>query len=222
MRKKQRRFQDNAASKNVIEAGKGIFENIKGNWNDFFGNQNSITVELACGRGEYTIGLARIFPDSNFVGVDIKGARIWKGSSIANQENLFNVAFLRTQIDHLEKFFDHDEVNHIWITFPDPQPRESDQRKRLTNNRFLDMYKNILKKGGDIHFKTDNEGLFAYTLEILEARNDIEGLVFTKDLYASNLLEEHFGIQTRYEQKFLDLGCKINYMRFRFVNRIYG
>ena len=216
MRKKQKRFQDNAESRNVIEPGKEIFENIKGKWHSFFGNDNPISLELACGRGEYTVGLAREFPDKNFIGVDIKGARIWKGSSIANVENLDNAAFLRTQIDHIEKFFEKGEVNDIWIIHPDPQPRDSDEKRRLTNSDFLDRYKNFVAEGAWIRLKTDDIGLFEYTLEVLNQRKDVTNLMWTKDLYTSDLLSEHYGIQTNYERKFLKEGFKINYLKFQF------
>ncbi len=216
MRKKQKRFQDNAESRNVIEPGKEIFENIKGKWHAFFGNDHPISLELACGRGEYTVGLAREFQDRNFIGVDIKGARIWKGSSIANEEKLNNAAFLRTQIDHIEKFFEKGEVNDIWIIHPDPQPRDSDEKRRLTNNSFLDRYKNFLASGAWIRLKTDDIGLFEYTLEVLNQRKDVTNLVWTKDLYTSELLSEHYGIQTNYERKFLKEGFNINYLKFQF------
>lgn len=215
MRKKQKRFQANAASRNVIEAGKEIFDNVKGNWNTFFGNENSIVVELACGRGEYAIGLARLFPQTNFVGVDIKGARIWKGSTIANEEGLQNVAFLRTQIEHIEKFFAKDEIDEIWITFPDPRPRDSEVKKRLTYPKFLDKYKCVVKSGSTVHLKTDNLGLFEYTLEVVKNREDVRGLISTDDLYASPYLDDHYGLQTTYEKKFISEGLNIHYVRFQ-------
>ncbi len=215
MRKKLKRFQDNTESRNVIEPGKDIFENIKGKWNEFFANEFPITLELACGRGEYTVGLARNISDRNFIGVDIKGARIWKGSSIAKAEKLDHVAFLRTQIDHIEKFFEKGEVDEIWITFPDPQPRESDEKRRLTHPAFLDRYKNILRKAGTIHLKTDSKSLFDYTMEVLSSRDDVKDLIHTYDLYHSEWLDDHYDIQTRYELKFLKQGFKINYLRFQ-------
>lgn len=216
MRGKLKRFRENAESHNVIEPGKAIFENIKGNWHaDFFKNDNPITLELACGSGEYTTGMAELFKERNFIGIDIKGARIWKGSRYARENRLENVAFLRTQIGLLEKFFSKGEIGEIWIVFPDPHPRDSDEKKRLTHPRFIEMYKNVLKSGGIIHLKTDNKDLFDYTLELLKSRNDISDLTFTKDLYRSDLLAHHFDIQTKYEKKFLEQGLKINYLQFR-------
>ena len=147
----------------MIEPGKEIFESIRGNWRrDFFQNDHDIVVELACGRGEYSTGLGSIFKEKNFIGVDIKGNRIWVGSKKARLEGLDNVAFLRTQIDHLTKFFEPGEINEIWIVFPDPRPKNSDEHRRLTSPKYLEIYKNLIDTGGTIHFKTDNSGLFEY------------------------------------------------------------
>lgn len=215
MRSKLRRYHENAESPYVIEPGKEIYEQIKGNWHEsYFENDHPITLELACGRGEYTIGLAKLFQNRNFIGVDIKGSRIWKGSTYAIADNLSNVAFLRTQIDHLENFFDEDEVDEIWITFPDPHPKSAGHRKRLSGPKFLEIYKKMLKNGGIVHLKTDNIMLFEWTLEMLAQRDDISNLIFTKDLYKSDLLKDHHGLQTRYEKMFAEQGFKINYLRF--------
>lgn len=217
-RRKLERFKLNAQRRNVIEPGKEIFKSIRGNWRSFFENNNDIVLEIGCGRGEYTTGLARVFPNRNFVGIDIKGARIWKGSSVAVEEKLTNVAFLRTQIQNTEDFFAADEVNEIWITFPDPRPRERDERLRLTHPNFLKRYSNFLKNEGIINFKTDNLPLFEYTLEVLSSPEVcIKDLIFTKDLYNSDLLEGHYGIQTTYEKKFLAQGYKINYLQFKLI-----
>ncbi len=217
-RKKLVRFNENEANPNVIQAGKPTFETIKGNWNaEQFKDNNPIVVELACGRGEFTVGLARNFPSQNFIGVDIKGSRIWKGSSIATNEGIENVAFLRTQIELLDDFFAENEVSELWITFPDPYPREGDEKRRLTSPRFLEMYKSLLKKEGVIHFKTDNTGLFEYTLELFQSREDLEIIGFTHDFYHSEWKDDHFGIQTRYEKMFSDKGEKIKYLKCRFV-----
>jgi tRNA (guanine-N7-)-methyltransferase len=217
-RKKLERFRQNEINRNVIQQGKDIFEHIKGTWNkEQFQNDHPLTVELACGRGEFTVGLARQYPERNFIGVDIKGSRIWKGSTIAVAEGLENVAFLRSQIEVLDKFFDDGEINELWITFPDPRPREGDEKKRLTSPRFLDMYKPMIKPEGLVHFKTDNTGLFLYTLEVLQSREDVNILVSTDDFYASEYRDEHFGIQTRYEKMFSEQGEKIKYLRFQFV-----
>lgn len=216
-RQKLARFAINAQRENVIEPGKEIFACIKGKWREYFKNDHPIVLEVGCGRGEYTTGLAAIFPEKNFVGIDIKGARIWKGSTVAVENNLKNAAFLRTKIQNISDFFDQGEVNEIWITFPDPRPKDKDERRRLTNPRFLAIYKHLMVPEGIIHFKTDNEGLFDYTLhEVLNVQVPVKDLVYTKDLYQSDLLQEHYGIQTTYERKFLGTGNRINYMRFRF------
>lgn len=216
-RKKLARFKANEENRNVVQEGKEIFEEIKGNWRkEQFKNEQPVVVELACGRGEFTVGLARIYPDHNFIGVDIKGSRIWKGSSTATAEGLENVAFLRTQIELLDRFFDKEEISELWITFPDPRPRDGDEKKRLTSPRFLDMYKPMVDKKGVVHFKTDNTGLFDYTLEVLEKRRDVELLNYTHDFYQSDLKDDHHGIKTRYEAMFSAKGEKIKYMKFKF------
>jgi tRNA (guanine-N7-)-methyltransferase len=216
-RRKLERFKQNEQSRNVIQPGKELFETIKGKWKSVqFENQNPIVVELACGRGEFTVGLAREYPGSNFIGVDIKGSRIWKGSTIAIAEGLYNVAFLRTQIQLLDRYFDKDEIAELWITFPDPFPREGDEKRRLTSPKFLEMYKPLLEKNGIIHFKTDNTGLFDYTLELIQNRPDCEIMIYTHDFYASPYKDEHHGIQTKYEKMFSEKGEKIKYLKFRF------
>ncbi|AWW28802.1 tRNA (guanosine(46)-N7)-methyltransferase TrmB [Echinicola strongylocentroti] len=218
-RNKLARFKANEENRNVVQEGKEIFEHIKGNWRtDQFKNEQPIVVELACGRGEFTVGLAREYPEQNFIGVDIKGARIWKGSTIAIQEGLENVAFLRTQIELLDRFFAEKEISELWITFPDPRPRDGDEKKRLTSPRFLEMYKPMLQKDGWIHFKTDNTALFEYTVELLQSRDDICDLVFTHDFYASEFRDDHHGIKTRYEAMFSAKGEKIKYLKFRFIS----
>ncbi|MFC3881459.1 tRNA (guanosine(46)-N7)-methyltransferase TrmB [Algoriphagus namhaensis] len=217
-RNKLARFRQNEENSNVIQEGKDIFNIIKGNWRSAqFNNNNPLVVELACGRGEFTVGLGREFRDQNFVGVDIKGSRIWKGSTIAIAEGIDNVAFLRTQIEVLDKFFAENEISELWITFPDPFPRDGDEKRRLTSPRFLEMYKPLLQKDGLIHFKTDNTGLFDYSLELFKSREDIEVLIYTHDFYASEWKDDHLGIQTRYEKIFSEKGEKIKYLRAKFI-----
>ena len=211
------RFAQNAQRSNVVEEGKEIFKTIKGNWKKFFNNNNPLYVELACGKGEYTTGLAAVYPDRNFVGVDIKGARIWRGSTIAEENKLTNAAFLRIRMYLLPDFFEPGEVDGIWLTFPDPRPLERDEKHRLTFIKYMLIYKTILAKDGMFHFKTDNLGLFDYTLEVLKSPElGVRDLVYTKDLYNSEYMPEHHGIETTYERKFVKEGFKINYMKFKF------
>jgi len=217
MKRKLERFEVIAGRENVIQPGKEIYGQIKGNWNElYFKNSNSITVELACGRGEYTIGLATLFPERNFIGVDIKGDRIWKGSTLAVENKLCNVGFLRAPILMTENFFDAGEIDEIWLTFPDPRPRKKDIKRRLTSPRYLEIYKSVLKPGGIVRLKTDNAGLFEYSLEEIRGREDAAGLEVTHDLYDSTLRPECFDIKTRYEEMFAGQGEKIKYLRFEF------
>jgi len=217
MKSKLKRFEIIAQRDNVVEPGKEIYFQVKGQWkNLFFKNPNPLTVELACGRGEYSVGLARKFPDQNFVGVDVKGDRLWKGSTWAHDAGLHNVAFLRTQILNIESFFATAEIDEIWLTFPDPRPRKRDIKRRLTSPRFMDMFKKILTPDGWFRFKTDNTALFEYTLEELRQRADIRDLVFTTDLYNSEWQPECHDIRTRYEEIFSAAGEQIKYLRFRF------
>ncbi|MBX2963210.1 MAG: tRNA (guanosine(46)-N7)-methyltransferase TrmB [Cyclobacteriaceae bacterium] len=219
MKRKQERFRIIEERSNVLEPSKPLYTQIKGRWNnEFFKNSNPITVELACGRGEYTVGLAALFPDRNYIGVDIKGERIWKGSTIAVENNLLNVAFLRTQILLIENFFDTHEIDELWLTFPDPRPRKRDVKRRLTNPRFLEMYKKLVRPGGYVRLKTDNTNLFNYTLEELNNRSDIVDLKYTDSIYNTELLRpECFDIKTRYEEEFAAKGESIKYLRFRFA-----
>jgi tRNA (guanine-N7-)-methyltransferase len=218
VKRKQERFKIIQDNPNVIEPTKEIYQTIRGKWGtDHFRNPNAITLELACGRGEYTVGLARLFPERNFIGVDVKGERIWKGSSVALAEHLTNAAFLRTQILLLENFFLPAEIAEIWLTFPDPRPRKRDIKRRLTSPRYLEIYQRLLQPGGYVRLKTDNTFLFGYTLELLQARHDVLDLAFTADVYNSELEKECFDIKTRYEQEFSQKGEKIKYLRFRFV-----
>ena len=216
-RKKLERFKANEENRNVIQPGKEIYSTIKGTWKQgFFQNDKPLVVELACGRGEFAVGLARVTPDKNFIGVDIKGSRIWKGSTMAMEENLQNVAFLRAQIEQLDQYFEPNEIDQLWITFPDPRPKDRDEKRRLTSPRFLEMFKVLVKTDGKVHFKTDNTGLYEYTLEILNGRSDTEIIKQTPDFYDSSWKDDHFGIKTRYEKMFSEKGEKIKYISFQF------
>lgn len=214
---KLERFRDNELRDNVIQPGKAIFDEIKGNWREkVFGNNNPITLEVGCGKGDYTVGLARKYPNENFIGIDVKGARIWVGSGKAIQENLANAAFLRIRILDIEHFFCENEVDRIWLPFPDPRPRQRDVRRRITNSRFLDMYKHILKPGGLVQLKTDNTQLYYFTKDVLETRGDVEHVQFTDNLYHSYLQDRAEGIITDYEARFLEMNNRIKYIEFRF------
>jgi tRNA (guanine-N7-)-methyltransferase len=190
----------------------------KGNWRkNYFNNDNPIVLELGCGKGEYTVGLAERFPEKNFIGVDIKGNRIWTGAKTALENKLDNVAFIRTRIDFIEGCFDKGEVDEIWITFPDPQPLKTTIRQRLTNMIFLNRYKHILKEKGTINLKTDSEFFYLYTREVIK-ENDLVELDATNDLYGDGITRDESltNIKTYYEKKFSDLGFKICYLKFRF------
>lgn len=190
---------------------------LKGKWHkDYFKNDNPIVLELGCGKGEYTVGLAKRFPDKNFIGVDIKGNRIWTGAKAAIENKMDNVAFIRTRIDFIESCFATNEISEIWITFPDPQPQKTRVRNRLTNMMFLNRYKTILKQNGLVHLKTDNEPFYDFTREVI-AENKLEQLDATNDLYANaNGRDESLtSIKTYYEKKFSDLGFKICYLKFK-------
>jgi tRNA (guanine-N7-)-methyltransferase len=220
MKRKLERFRIIEERDNVVERSKPNYETIKGRWrSDFFTNNHPLTVELACGRGEYSVSLGARFKDQNFVGVDIKGERIWKGSTLAVEQGLTNVGFLRTPILLLDNFFEAGEVDDIWITFPDPRPRKRDIKRRLTSPRFLDMYKRLLRSQGYVRLKTDNTGLYDYTMDVLSERNDVRDLQYTNDVYASGLRDECFDIKTRYEEMFAATGESIKYLRFTFEQK---
>lgn len=212
------RFAENRESPYVIEPGKPLYEKIKGNWRKVqFENDRPIVLEVACGKGEYTIGMARRFPEKNFIGIDIKGDRLWVGSKTAKEENLKNAAFLRTQMQFIEHFFEKGEVDDIWLTFPDPRPKKSDEHRRLTYPKYMEMYRYIMKPDGWFHFKTDNTGLFEYTISLFEEKRvNVRNLTYTFDLYNSEMREEHFGIVTKYEKIWTEKGSDIKYMKFQF------
>jgi len=191
---------------------------LKGNWNrQFFNNKNEIVLELACGKGEYTTGLARRNPEKNFIGIDIKGARMWRGLKTAKEEGLTNLAFVRTRINLINYFFGKNEVSEIWITFPDPHPRGSKSGKRLTSPYFLGLYQQFLNPDGIIHLKTDNILFFEYTQDVIR-ENGHQLLLANYDVYESGMKNEVTEIQTFYEHKWLEHGTKIKYLEFR-LNR---
>ena len=185
---------------------------MKGQWNElFFRNDCPIVIELGCGKGEYTVGLAKLYPNKNFVGIDIKGARMWSGATQSFLDKMPNVAFLRTHIELIDRFFASNEVSEIWITFPDPQMAKVN--KRMTSTRFMQLYSRILKENGLIHLKTDSPFMYAYTAAMIQA-NHFPVIVETDDLYNSCLVDEILSIQTFYEQQWLSRGLSIKYIRF--------
>jgi len=215
-RSKLSRFIEMATFENVIQPelnelmqGK-IF--LKGKWNEtFFKNDNPIILELGCGKGEYTIELAKSYPEKNFIGIDIKGARMYIGAKNALDEKLKNVLFLRTRIEFIDLLFDSNEVDEIWLTFPDPQPKKRWTKKRLTSAIFLNKYRNILKKNALLHLKTDNTFLYNYTLELLKS-NSINILHSIIDVHATDSKIPELNIITYYERQFIDQGKKIYYL----------
>lgn len=185
---------------------------MKGKWSaDFFGNNNPIVLELGCGKGEYTVSLAELYPDKNFIGVDIKGARLWTGAKDSLERKMSNVAFLRTDIEMIAHFFAQDEVSEIWLTFPDPQMKKV--TKRLTATNFIDAYLQFLKTDGIIHLKTDSNFMFTYTCEMVKL-NNFPVLFNTDNLYASELVDPILGIKTHYEKQWLERGLTIKYIKF--------
>lgn len=213
---KLEKFADMRSYPHVFEYPYSVVDNVpfemQGNWNrDFFKNDHPIVLELGCGRGEYTVGLARLFPDKNFIGVDIKGSRMWSGATDSLNEGLKNVAFLRTNIEIIERFFAAGEVSEIWLTFSDPQMKKA--TKRLTSTYFMNRYRKFLKPDGIIHLKTDSNFMFTYTKYMVE-KNNFPVLFVTDDLYHSGLVDDILGIQTYYEQQWLDRGLNIKYIKF--------
>ena len=218
---KLQKFAEMETFSNVFQYPFSAIENVpfdmKGRWREmFFHNDNPIVLELGCGKGEYAVGLARMFPNVNFIGVDIKGARMWTGAKQALQEQLPNVAFLRTNIEIIDRFFSEDEVQEIWLTFSDPQMKNA--RKRLTSTYFLQRYRHFLNDKGLVHLKTDSNFLFTYTRE-MALHNGLTPEVCTEDLYNDSQLDEAtmsiLNIRTYYESMWLERGLNIRYMKFR-------
>ncbi|MBE6312368.1 MAG: tRNA (guanosine(46)-N7)-methyltransferase TrmB [Bacteroidales bacterium] len=186
---------------------------MRGKWaSDFFRNSNPVVLELGCGRGEYTVGLAEKFPNMNFIGVDIKGSRMWAGATESLQKGMKNVAFLRTNIEIIDRFFAPGEVSEIWLTFSDPQMKKA--TKRLTSTYFMERYRRFLVDGGIVHLKTDSNFMFTYTKYMVE-HNALPVEFVTDDLYHSGLVDDILGIQTYYEKQWLSRGLNIKYLKFR-------
>lgn len=218
---KLKRFKENETFGNVIQPTRQEVENntlqLKGNWRaKFFKNENPIVLELGCGKGEYSVNLAKMYPGKNFLGIDIKGARFWRGAKTALEENLNNVGFLRTQIELIDLLFDENEVDEIWITFPDPQIKYKRTKHRLTNVEFLDKYKKVLNPDGVVHLKTDSEFMHGYTLGLLHGLGE-EIEYAHHDVYGNEYSPKAVtGIQTFYESQYLENNKKITYLRFKF------
>jgi len=206
---KLKHFEEMLSFPNVFQ----FDQSRRGRWSEVFGNPNPITLELACGKGEYAVGLAQLHPERNYIGVDVKGARIYTGAKRALDNSLDNVRFLRIQIDHLPEYFGPDEVDEIWITFPDPHLRLSRARQRLTSPKYLGLYRHLLKKGGTVNLKTDDDTLFSYTLDVI-AEAGLPLLETLTDVYASEPRDPRLGIRTYYEGKHLAHGRTIKFVRF--------
>ncbi|MDT0294117.1 tRNA (guanosine(46)-N7)-methyltransferase TrmB [Mesonia ostreae] len=217
---KLKRFKENENFTNVLQPSREeIVENnfpLKGKWaKDFFKNDLPIVLELGCGKGEYCIGLAEMFPEKNFLGIDIKGARFWRGAKTALEEDLNNVGFLRTQIELIDQIFEKNEIDEIWITFPDPQIKYKRTKHRLTNTEFLQKYKYILKEDGIVNLKTDSEFMHGYTLGLLHGEGH-EILHANHDVYKNEYSpKEVVGIQTFYEKQYLEKNKRITYIKFK-------
>jgi len=216
---KLKRFNENATFKNVVQPDRQEIEGnsyaLKGNWHKHFGNNNPIVLELGCGKGEYTLGLARMDANRNYIGLDIKGARLWRGAKTALEEHIDNVAFLRTQIELIDQIFDENEVSEIWITFPDPQIKYKRTKHRMTNEVFLKKYDRILIDKGLVHLKTDSEFMHGYTLGLLQGSGR-EILYANHDVYKNEgSPKEVLSIQTFYEKQYLEKGKPITYIKFR-------
>ena len=195
---------------------------MKGRWNEvFFKNDHPIVLELGCGKGEYTVGLGKKYPNKNFIGIDVKGSRMWRGCKTSIEDGMTNIAFIRSKIQLIEYIFAENEISEIWITFPDPQPRHARQNRRLTSPKMLLKYSQIIKNQGIIHLKTDNEPLFDYTLEVIQ-EDEHQLIEAIKDLHSADGFEDAKSIKTYYEKLFGEKGFKINYLQFRLNANIQG
>ncbi|MDL2319999.1 tRNA (guanosine(46)-N7)-methyltransferase TrmB [Alistipes sp. OttesenSCG-928-B03] len=215
---KHKRFEENRTFTNLLQPEfSEVFQRsykLKGRWRDeFFGNPNPIVLELGCGRGEYTVALGEMFPEVNFLGIDIKGARMWRGAKTATEKGLHNVGFIRTRIELIDSFFDRDEVDGMWITFPDPQLKKQRIKKRLTAPEFLGNYAKFLTPESHIHLKTDSRHLHDYTITVLK-HNGIQPDEACADIYGTGRADDVLSIKTAYEQEFLAQGAAITYLRF--------
>ncbi|HEV8286920.1 MAG TPA: tRNA (guanosine(46)-N7)-methyltransferase TrmB [Chitinophagaceae bacterium] len=215
--KKLIRFAEIETFANVLQFPK----NIKGKWSKFFKNENPIILELACGKGEYAIGLGTLYPKKNFIGIDLKGNRIWAGAKKALENNLHNVAFLRIQIDQVNEYFAENEVTEIWITFPDPQLRKSKAKKRLTYPKFLRLYQQFLKPGGYIHLKTDSPDLYNFTKKVIEMYGCVLHTTY-EDLYQQQNISEELKIKTHYESLDIAKSNRIHYLKFSLPEQLFG
>lgn len=222
-KKKLKKFAENDTFPNLFQPNyhnlleKGF--HLKGKWHsEFFKNDNPIILELACGKGEYTVGLAKLHPENNYIGIDRQGARLWRGCKTSNEEKMSNVAFLRTHIQYLPQLFGENEISEIWITFPDPQPKK--ERKRLTSNNMIDRYVQVLKPDGIMHLKTDSEFFYDFTLEVIEENNH-NILTQTRDLYSEMPQSEVASIQTYYESIWLEMGKKIHYLKYKLNPKLF-
>lgn len=213
--KKLQRYAAIKAFPNVLEYPEGM----KGQWGDFYKNKNPLIVELACGRGEYTVGLAGLFPQQNFLGVDVKGNRMFIGAKKCLEDKLENAGFLRTQIEKIAAYFAAGEVDEIWITFPDPQLRVSKAKKRLTHPRFLRLYQQILKPSGFVHLKTDSPDLYKFTKRVAELYN-LDIVEDSDNVYAESIIREELKIKTHYESLDIAQSKKIHYLRFTLPSTI--